>query len=57
MSNDPPSVLLSSDLDEINRGLDSTPSGRIEKPEGKIAMSLGSQPVIADSMLLMSTGA
>lgn len=48
VSSDPPSVLFSSGLDVITRGLDSIPSGRIEKPEGRTAMLLESQPVITD---------
>ena len=48
VSNDPPSVPFSSCLEVITRGLASSPSGRIENPEGRIAMLLESHPVIAD---------
>lgn len=57
VSKDPPSVLFSSGLEVITNGLESRPSGRIEKPEAKIAVLLESQPVITDCMLVMSTGA
>jgi hypothetical protein len=57
VSKDPPSVLFSSCLEVITRGLDSSPSGRIENPEGNMAMLLASHPVMTDCMPVMSTGA
>ena len=58
VSRDPPSELFSSSrLIVITRGLDSTPSGRIENPEGRIASPLESHPVITDCIPWMSTGA
>lgn len=56
VSNDPPSVsLLFSCLEEITNGLDSSPSGRMEKPEGNMAMLLESHPVITDCIPVTST--
>lgn len=57
VSNDPPSVLFSSGLHVITKGLVSIPSGRIEKPEGNIATLLESHPVITACIPFMSTGA
>ena len=58
VSKDPPSVsLLFSCLEVITKGLDSSPSGRMENPDGNMAMLLESHPVITDCMPLMSTGA
>lgn len=41
----------------ITSGLDSTPSGMIEKPEGRIWMLLGSCPAITSCVVFISTGA
>lgn len=57
VSKDPPSVLFSSCLEVITRGLVSSPSGRIENPEGNTAMLLESHPVMTDCIPVMSTGA
>lgn len=57
VSRDPPSMLLSSGLELITKGLVSSPSGRIEKPEDSMAMLLESTPVITDCIPGMSTAA
>lgn len=57
VSKDPPSEVFSSGLEVMTRGLDSTPSGRIENPEGNTARLLESHPVITDCIPVMSTGA
>lgn len=57
LSKDPPSVIFSSCRDVITSGLDSSPSGKIENPDGNMAMLLESHPVITDCIPVISTGA
>lgn len=57
VSRDPPCVFLSSCADEMTNCRDSTPSGMIENPQGRIWMLLGSCPAITSCVVLISTGA
>ena len=54
---DPPWLFLSSCVDVITSGRDSTPSGMIENPEGRIWMLLGSCPASTRCVVFISTGA
>ncbi|PPD81736.1 hypothetical protein GOBAR_AA07759 [Gossypium barbadense] len=58
VSKQPPSAsLLFSCLKVITNALDSSPSGRLEKPEVNIAMLLGLHPLSTDCIQVMYTGA